>query len=579
MIGPAICAGLLALAAAGCGGGDRRSERGAPVARQGGEVRFLSGGDIDFADPGQTYSTFGYLVQYAVNRPLYSFSPEDDGRPRPDLAESDPQVSADQKTVTVRLMAGIRYAPPVDRAVTAADVKYAIERAFSAKVPNGYAFSYFADVVGAPAAPTKQVEEIRGIEAPDDRTLVIRLGRPVAATVSAALAMPITVPVPEERAAEHDRRSPSDYDRYVAFTGPYMIRTDDAGKLVGRDAGGRIELVRNPNWSRAGDYRPAYLDAITIETGNSDRTVAARRALRGDGLMCCDVQPPTAVLRETLRDRPRQIGRVRGGGTLWIALNTKRPPFDDLDVRRAVLAGFDREALRLTRGGSKAGALAQHFIPPGTPGFEESGGEQGFPELDFMRDPGGDRELAARYLRAAGHASGRYEGAAKVTAIASNADPDKQTAAAAQQQLEELGFDVELHNLAPDTVITKFCGVPASEYSVCPNVGWFRDFPDPQSLLEPTFKGAAILPQGNVNWSQLDDPEIDDAIARAVELPAGEDRARAWAAINRMIVERAVAIPYVWPDLFQLASPDVDGVMNPYNGAWDLSFSSVRREE
>ena len=113
MRGLAICAGLLALATAGCGGGDRRTERGAPVARQGGEVRFLSAGDIDFVDPGQTYYTFGYLVQYAVNRPLYSFSPEDGGRSRPDLAEGDPQVSADQKTVTVRLKAGIRYAPPV----------------------------------------------------------------------------------------------------------------------------------------------------------------------------------------------------------------------------------------------------------------------------------------------------------------------------------------------------------------------------------------------------------------------------------------------------------------------------------
>ena len=61
-------------------------------------------------------------------------------------------------------------------------------------------------------------------------------------------------------------------------------------------------------------------------------------------------------------------------------------------------------------------------------------------------------------------------------------------------------------------------------------------------------------------------------------MPAGEERSRAWAAINRMIVERAVAIPYVWLDQFQLASPDVHGVMNPYNGAWDLSFSSLKQE-
>ena len=46
-------------------------------------------------------------------------------------------------------------------------------------------------------------------------------------------------------------------------------------------------------------------------------------------------------------------------------------------------------------------------------------------------------------------------------------------------------------------------------------MGWFKDFTDPQSLLEPTFKGEAIKPQGNVNWSQLDDKAINDAMTKA----------------------------------------------------------------
>ena len=220
------------------------------------------------------------------------------------------------------------------------------------------------------------------------------------------------------------------------------------------------------------------------------------------------------------------------GGTLWIALNTQRPPFDDLDVRRAVVAGFDRKALRLTRGGREAGPIAQHFIPPGTPGFDESGGERGFAEVDYMRDPGGDREIAARYLRAAGHASGRYDGDAKVTAIGASAEPDRQAADVAQQQLEELGFDVELRKLAA-TRCSRSSAAARLRILGLSQRGWARDFPDPQSLLEPTFKGAAILPQGNVNWSQLDDPEIDAAMARAAALPAGEERIRAWAEINR----------------------------------------------
>ena len=38
--------------------------------------------------------------------------------------------------------------------------------------------------------------------------------------------MPITVPVPKEYAAKFDRKTPTDYDQYVAFTGPYMVKHD-----------------------------------------------------------------------------------------------------------------------------------------------------------------------------------------------------------------------------------------------------------------------------------------------------------------------------------------------------------------
>jgi peptide/nickel transport system substrate-binding protein len=576
----AVVALLVAAPLSACGGGDSGApvhEASTPAGRQGGEVRFLTAADVDYLDPGQTYSAFGYAVQYAVNRPLYSYSPEDASTPRPDIAAGKPSISADQKTITVNLRPGVRYAPPVDREVTSEDIRYAFERAFSANVQSSYAFTYFADIAGAPARPTNGVRRITGIETPDAHTLVIRLERPVAATVASALVMPITVPVPREYAAPFDRKNPSEYDQHVAFTGPYMVRNDAGGKVEGRDPGRRIEIVRNPNWSSETDYRPAFLDAVTIEEGNQDLTLAGRRTLEGERMLCCDsVTPPVAVLRGALTRTPEQVGRVSGGGTLWMALNTTAAPFRDLNVRRAIVAGLDREALRLTRGGAQVGPIAQHFIPPGTPGFEESGGAGGFADLDFMRRPAGDRELAARYMRAAGHRSGRYEGGERVLAFAASHDPEAQVAVAAESQLEELGFEVELRRVSADTLFSRFCGVPDSGYDACLTVGWYRDIPDPRSVLEPPFGGASIVPQGNVNWSLLRNAEIDAAIARSATIPAGPERNRAWADINRMVVEQAVAIPYVWTHSFQLSSANVRGVMNPYTTTWDLSFSSLR---
>ena len=171
--------------------------------------------------------------------------------------------------------------------------------------------------------------------------------------------------------------------------------------------------------------------------------------------------------------------------------------------------------------------------------------------------------------------SGRYEGPARLLTVGPNVDPDRQVGEVVQQQLTELGFDVQQRDMAPDTLFTKFCGVPASGYAVC-HVGWARDIADPRAPLDPPFNGAAIVPQGNVNWSLLEDPEIDAAMSDAALLPAGEERNRA-ADINRMVVEQAVAIPYVWPDAFQLSSPDVRGEMNPYSAQWDLAFTSLKQ--
>ena len=57
------------------------------------------------------------------------------------------------------------------------------------------------------------------------------------------------------------------------------------------------------------------------------------------------------------------------GGGRWVAMNTTIKPFDNPDVRRAVIAGFDREAMRLTRGGEVIGDIPTHFIPPELPGL------------------------------------------------------------------------------------------------------------------------------------------------------------------------------------------------------------------
>jgi peptide/nickel transport system substrate-binding protein len=551
--------------------------------KQGGDATFLAAGDVDFMDPGQSYYTFGYMVQYAVNRPLYSFTPDSAEKPVPDMADGEPEISSDNKTLTIKIKKGVKYAPPVNREVTSRDIKYAIERAFTTSVPSGYASSYFAEIEGAPSKLIKisQLKPFSGLQTPDDNTLVIKLTKPVAPRVAAALVMPITVPVPQEYAKKFDAKAPTDYDQYVAFTGPYMVKNDKSGKLVGREAGKRIELVRNPNWDKSTDYRPAFLNSITIEEGNDDANVTNRRTLQGSKLMCCDSgQPPPAILSRALRQNKDQLGVVPSGGTRWVAMNTKLAPFDNLNVRKAVIAATDRTALQKTRGGEAVGPVAEGFIPPGIPGFDESGGEKGFTDYDWMQKPGGDPALAKKYMLAAKAEGvpiddkGMYTGP-KIKLVGDNVDPGLSTATVMQTEIGKLGFDVQFTKVPRDTMYTKFCGVPKAQPQLCPTVGWFKDFTDPESMLEPTFDGKAIKPAGNVNWSQLDDPKVNAAMAKAA-LALGDDRKQAWADINKMIVADAPAIPFIWDRSYQLESKDMNAVMSTYTTTWDLSFTSVK---
>jgi len=136
-----IVLAALALVVAACGSGaseqaddsgSQSSGGGIPTTnedgKRGGLLTMLASGDVDYLDPGKAYYQFSYmLLQNATQRPLYAYKPGETETPTPDIAASDPQISEDGKTVTVKLKRGIRYSPPVDREVKAADVKYAIE--------------------------------------------------------------------------------------------------------------------------------------------------------------------------------------------------------------------------------------------------------------------------------------------------------------------------------------------------------------------------------------------------------------------------------------------------------------------
>ncbi len=568
----AIAGTALAVSACGGGGEDEAISTGAPVkGKKGGTVKGLLAGDFEHVDPGEAYYQPDYMVVYAAHRPLYSFEPDKLDLASPDLAAGQPRLSDGGRTVTVKLKTGVKFSPPVNRAATSEDVKYAIERAFTAAVPNGYAPTYFGVIEGAPEPGQKRPIDIKGIETPDDQTIVFKLSEPSGAFIK-ALSMPITAPVPEAYAKRYDSKTPSQYGNYQVATGPYMIEAGKDGKST-YEVGKSMTLVRNPNWSAATDFRPGYLDRIELSMGNEDTTVAARQILNGKGMINGDFPPDPPVIKQALQRRKSQI-TFTPLGNRYITLNVKVKPLDDINVRRAIVAASDRNALRLTRGGPIVGDVATHFLAPGQPGFEEAGGTKG-PDLDFIQNPDGDMQVAAQYMKKAGYQSGRYTGPETLTMVGDDGGPGAKTAEVFQSQLQKLGFKVDLRQVPHETMLSKFCGVPEARVAVCPNAAWAPDFADGQAWLDPTFNGEAIVPENNANWTQLDVPAVNKAIDDAKKITDQSQRDEAWAGVDRTVTAQAPAVPWIWDKQANVASSDVQGVIARWNAQWDLSYTSI----
>ncbi len=554
-------------------GKEAKNER--PAGDRGGTLTMLAASDVDFLDPGHAYYALGIQIALATQRPLYGFRPGDLSRQVPDLASGPPAISADGRTITVHIRRGVRFSPPVGREVVSSDVAYAFNRFFSVNVGGQYP-GYFADLVGVPAKPTRGVHAISGITTPDARTIVFRLRKPSAAAFVGALTLPASAPVPPEYARQFDAENPSTYNTHVVATGPYMVRNDRQGTTVGYQAGRQIELVRNPNWNRATDRRPAHLDRVLVRTNASDSNIAARQVLNGSHKVL-DGTPPPSILKDVSERHDPQAVQLPMGGYRFLPINTTIKPFDKLDVRKAVLAGFDRQAARQARGGPITGPLATHLLPPGIPGFEEAGGAAG-PGYDFVspKSPGGNPALAAQYMRRAGYPTGRYTGKEQFLVAAGNSPSEKSVAQVVQAQLEKLGFRIRLRFVPSDALFTSWCTVPSRKLLTCGSgLAWLKDFPDPQPMLQPVFAGNAIKSTNNSNYSQLNDPAINAAMAKAVYL-RGAARRQAWARIDRMIVAQAAVVPLQWEVSTLIRAKDVVGVPNVYFGSWDLSYTSLK---
>jgi peptide/nickel transport system substrate-binding protein len=197
--------------------------------------------------------------------------------------------------------------------------------------------------------------------------------------------------------------------------------------------------------------------------------------------------------------------------------------------------------------------------------------------VDYNADLRGNMTVAKKYMRQAGYPGGKYTGHATIQIVGADSFDWPTVTRIVNRTFTSLGFHTHITEVDMNAMYGNFCALPRREVDACTSVGWVRDFADPQSVLYFTFYGPSITPTNNSNWSQVNDPRINAAIVRAARADDPTARARAWARVDSMLVDQAVAVPETFNYGYTIESRDVAGVNAIWNGGlWDLDYTSLK---
>jgi len=462
----------------------------------------------DYLDPQLSYTAEGWTAMYDTYIPLLTYrhaSGKAGSKVIPGLARSLPKITDGGRKYVLYLRKGLRYSDGTP--VRATDFERTVERMF--RLYSG-GFPFFADIVGAGRYLQAGRGGIQGIDA-DNRTgrISIRLRRP-RGTFTSELATPFVALVPAGTPAHDLSADPP------PATGPYEITSSQPG------VGWTYE--QNPEWEGNARLLPQ------VPGGNVDRievTVtrnpfAQVRALEKGQIDWIQNPPPPSLLPGIKRRYGGTQFRMEPTHSLYYFwMNTTKPPFDDIRVRRAVNYAVDAKALSRIYGGQLA--PTHQILPPGMLGYRR---------FDLYPH---SVEKARRLIALA---SPRDR---EITVWTDTESPNYEAGAYYAQVLRKLGFRVHEKVLSVDFYFSAI-GRSARANLDTGWSDWFEDYPHPNDFFQPLVAGESVLPTYSSNFTQIDQPALNRRIAglrerRRISEPG-------YATLDRSYMKLAPMVPY-----------------------------------
>jgi ABC-type transport system substrate-binding protein len=306
----------------------------------------------------------------------------------------------------------------------------------------------------------------------------------------------------------------------IPSAGPYYVSSYASGQ--------QIVLRRNPNYS--GD-RPHRIAEFSYTIGSAPtQSVQRIESGKADYLVTTEVDalPYSDNMRLLARYGPGS-GAARSGHQqyfihpsavpLVIWLNTSRPLFAHVNLRKALNYAIDRSALvhEIEQNGGPVFLPTDQYLTPGIPGYQP---------VDVY--PLDHPDLAAA-RRLAG--PGRHGSAVFLSGVF-----DTQNDQIVARALRAIGIDVVIRRLPLNELFAEEHTAHAPFDLVTGGIG--IDYPDPYDILNTELDGNLITAHQNDNVSNFDDPIYNRKLEEAARL-SGSGRYRAYANLDADLVANA----------------------------------------
>ena len=491
--------------------------RGSQAAHRGGtlDVWWPSQG-FDTLDPALTGVTPTWDLVLLLSDGLMSF-PRTGGIQGttliPDLAESMPVVSPDGKTYTFHVREGVTYSDGTP--VMPEDFRRAIERVLSVVEPDGSTAAgvpYMSGVVGADRCrPGRECDLSDGIETDDAaRTVTFHLTKPQPDFLY-ALTLPFAVAVPADTPTKLGQNA------ILPTTGPYMVGTLDPDK--------KIVLDPNPNFHPWPARPEGFPDEIDLRLGDDTQQMVDDVLAGKADTTFWNLDPQ--VVADALRNHSGHMVVTPAPASWFMQLNTKLPPFNDPDVRRALNYAVDRRSVQRLIG--TADPITCQVMPPNFPGYE--------PYCPYTKSPG-TVWSAADMAKAKDLVTRSGTGGDRVT-VWSTPILFPKVGAYFTQLLNELGYDAVLKTVGPGRYFPAVFGAHAVQIAF---IGWTTDYPQASGFI-----GQLAACDVTGTTTGFCEPSIDARIARAERLQLTDPaKSRdAWASIEHDVMDQAPWVPLV----------------------------------